>query len=51
MANQIAKAEEYETKADKKLNGWGLFGSKREEDAADFYHKAANSFKLSKSCN
>ncbi|KAL3536587.1 hypothetical protein ACH5RR_005048 [Cinchona calisaya] len=46
--NQIVNGEEYEKKADKKINNWGLFGSKY-EDAADFYQKAANSFKLAKS--
>lgn len=50
MGNQdIAKGEEFERKAEKKIKGWGLFGSKY-EDAADLYQKAANSFKLSKSC-
>ncbi|KAL1290153.1 hypothetical protein HN51_058545 [Arachis hypogaea] len=48
MADQLSKAEEYEKKAEKKLNGWGLFGSKY-EDAADLFDKAANSFKLAKS--
>ena len=49
MGDQIARAEEFEKKAEKKLNGWGLFGSKY-EDAADLFDKAANSFKLAKSC-
>lgn len=35
-------------KAEKKLNGWGLFSSKY-EDAADLFDKAANCFKLAKS--
>lgn len=48
MADQIAKGEEFEKKAEKKLNGWGLFGSKH-EDAAELFEKAANSFKLAKS--
>ncbi|ESR49091.1 alpha-soluble NSF attachment protein 2 [Citrus sinensis] len=48
MGDQIARAEEFEKKAEKKLNGWGLFGSKY-EDAADLFDKAANSFKLAKS--
>ncbi|KAL8517134.1 hypothetical protein ACS0TY_015377 [Phlomoides rotata] len=49
MGNQdVAKGEEFERKAEKKIKGWGLFGSKY-EDAADLYQKAANSFKLSKS--
>lgn len=49
MGDQVARAEEFEKKAEKKLNGWGLFGSKY-EDAADLFDKAANSFKLAKSC-
>jgi len=49
MADQLTKAEEFEKKAEKKLAGWGLFGSKY-EDAADLFEKAANSFKLAKSC-
>ncbi|EEF41529.1 alpha-soluble nsf attachment protein, putative [Ricinus communis] len=48
MSDQIAKGEEFEKKAEKKLNGWGLFGSKY-EDASDLFDKAANSFKLAKS--
>ena len=50
MGDQLARAEEFERKAEKKLNSWGLFGSKY-EDAADLFDKAANSFKLAKSCN
>ncbi|OAY46347.1 alpha-soluble NSF attachment protein 2 [Manihot esculenta] len=48
MGDQMARGEEFEKKADKKLSGWGLFGSKF-EDAADLFEKAANSFKLAKS--
>ncbi|KAH6787005.1 alpha-soluble NSF attachment protein 2 [Perilla frutescens var. hirtella] len=49
MGNQdVAKGDEFERKAEKKIKGWGLFSSKY-EDAADLYQKAANSFKLSKS--
>ncbi|KAF8397169.1 hypothetical protein HHK36_016076 [Tetracentron sinense] len=48
MADQNAKGEEFEKKAEKKINGWGLFSSKY-EDAADLYEKAANSFKIAKS--
>ncbi|XP_062156905.1 alpha-soluble NSF attachment protein 2 [Alnus glutinosa] len=48
MGDQMARAEEFEKKAEKKLSGWGLFGSKY-EDAADLFDKAANSFKLAKS--
>ncbi|KAL0905053.1 hypothetical protein M5K25_027225 [Dendrobium thyrsiflorum] len=47
MADQTAKGEEFERKAEKKLTGWGIFGSKH-EDAADLYEKAANCFKLGK---
>jgi hypothetical protein len=49
MAERTARGEEFEKKADKKINGWGLFGSKF-EDAAEFYEQSANSFKLAKSC-
>ncbi|KAJ8764000.1 hypothetical protein K2173_004872 [Erythroxylum novogranatense] len=48
MGDQLGRAEEFEKKAEKKLSGWGLFGSKY-EDAADLFDKAANSFKLAKS--
>lgn len=48
MTDHLARGEEFEKKAEKKLSGWGLFGSKY-EDAADLYDKAANSFKLAKS--
>ncbi|KAJ8624503.1 hypothetical protein MRB53_033033 [Persea americana] len=48
MGDQMAKGEDYEKKAEKKINGWGLFGSKY-EDAADLYDKAANCYKLAKS--
>ncbi|KAG1370088.1 alpha-soluble NSF attachment protein [Cocos nucifera] len=47
MADQTIRGEEFEKKAEKKLSGWGLFGSKY-EDAADLYEKAANCFKLAK---
>eukprot|EP00252_Welwitschia_mirabilis_P012233 TRINITY_DN2717_c0_g1_i1.p1 TRINITY_DN2717_c0_g1~~TRINITY_DN2717_c0_g1_i1.p1 ORF type:complete len:290 (-),score=81.50 TRINITY_DN2717_c0_g1_i1:254-1123(-) len=47
MANQEAAGIEYEKKADKKLQGWSLFGNKH-EDAADLYEKAGNSYKLAK---
>ena len=50
MGEQLARGEEFEKKAEKKLSGWGLFGSKY-EDAADLFDKAANCFKLAKSCN
>ncbi|KAK6121985.1 hypothetical protein DH2020_022392 [Rehmannia glutinosa] len=48
MGDQIARGEDFEKKAEKKLSGWGLFGSKY-EDAADLFDKAANAFKLAKS--
>ncbi|KAM7276887.1 hypothetical protein ACFE04_018753 [Oxalis oulophora] len=48
MGDQLGRAEEFEKKAEKKLTGWNLFGSKY-EDAADLFDKAANSYKLSKS--
>ncbi|KAI4382892.1 hypothetical protein MLD38_008794 [Melastoma candidum] len=48
MGDHYARGEEYEKKAEKKLTGWGIFGSKY-EDAADLLDKAANSFKLAKS--
>ena len=44
-----AKGDEFEKKAEKKLAGWNLFGSKQ-NDAADLYDKAANQFKLAKRC-
>lgn len=50
MSDQISRGEEFEKKAEKKLSGWGLFGSKY-EDAAELFEKAANAFKLAKSCN
>lgn len=49
MADHLARAEDFEAKAEKKLSGWGLFGSKY-DDAADLFDKSANSYKLSKSC-
>ncbi|XP_019192194.1 PREDICTED: alpha-soluble NSF attachment protein [Ipomoea nil] len=48
MGDQVARGEEFEKKAEKKLSGWALFSSKY-EDAADFFEKAANCFKLAKS--
>ncbi|GKV27147.1 hypothetical protein SLEP1_g36350 [Rubroshorea leprosula] len=50
MNDQLARAEDFEKKAEKKLNGWGLFISKY-EDAAGLFDKAANSFKLAKACS
>lgn len=50
MGDQLARAEDFENKAEKKLSGWGMFGSKF-EDAAELFDKSANSYKLAKSCN
>ncbi|WOL04528.1 alpha-soluble NSF attachment protein [Canna indica] len=47
MADQTARGEDFEKKAEKKLAGWGIFGSKY-DDAADLFDKAANCFKLGK---
>ncbi|KAL9253695.1 Alpha-soluble NSF attachment protein-like protein [Drosera capensis] len=47
MADHAAKGEEFEKKAEKKLNGWAFLGNKY-EDAAELYEKAANSYKLGK---
>ncbi|XP_072963725.1 alpha-soluble NSF attachment protein-like [Typha angustifolia] len=47
MAGQDARGDEFEKKAEKKLAGWGIFGSKY-EDAADLFDKAGNCFKLAK---
>ncbi|KAK1307544.1 hypothetical protein QJS10_CPA09g01674 [Acorus calamus] len=47
MADQTARGEEFESKAEKKINGWSFFGSKH-EDAADLYDKSANCFKIAK---
>ncbi|XP_073001196.1 alpha-soluble NSF attachment protein-like [Typha latifolia] len=47
MAGQDARGDEFEKKAEKKLSGWGIFGSKY-EDAADLFDKAGNCFKLAK---
>ena len=49
MGDQLARAQDFEQKAEKKLSGWGLFGSKY-DDAADLFDKAANAYKLAKSC-
>ncbi|KAH1263362.1 Alpha-soluble NSF attachment protein 2 [Glycine max] len=48
MGDHLARAEDFENKAEKKLSSWGLFGSKF-EDAADLFDKSANSYKLAKS--
>lgn len=49
MGDYEAKGDDLEKKAEKKLAGWSIFGSKQ-EDAADLYDKAANQFKLAKKC-
>ncbi|KAM3213593.1 hypothetical protein ACQJBY_066161 [Aegilops geniculata] len=43
-----ARGDDMERKADKKLSGWGLFGSKYDA-ATDLYYGAATFFKLAKS--
>ncbi|KAK9075414.1 hypothetical protein SSX86_003737 [Deinandra increscens subsp. villosa] len=48
MSDHIAKGEDLEKQAEKKLSDWTLFGSKH-EDAADLYEKAANFYKIGKS--
>eukprot|EP00249_Psilotum_nudum_P014635 c24930_g1_i1 orf=534-1400(+) len=47
MGDQVAKADEFEKKAEKKIKGWGIFGNKY-EDAAELYEKAGNCYKLAK---
>lgn len=49
MSEFEARGREWLSKGDAKVRGWGLFGNKYEE-AADCYEKAANQFKLAKSC-
>ena len=49
MGDHSARGQEFEKMAEKKLGGWALFGNKH-EDAAELYEKAANSYKLAKSC-
>jgi alpha-soluble NSF attachment protein len=49
MGDHEARGHDFEKKAEKKLSGWAIFGSKY-EDAADLFDKAANSFKLAKNC-
>jgi hypothetical protein len=48
MADQEAKGAEFEKKADKKLSGWAVSSTKY--DVAELLEKAANSYKLAKSC-
>ncbi|KAJ8506813.1 hypothetical protein OPV22_007699 [Ensete ventricosum] len=47
MADQTAKGEELERKAEKTLGGWGIFCNKYDE-AADLFDSAAICFKLAK---
>lgn len=49
MGDHLARGEELEKKAEKKLSGWTFFSNKH-EDAADLFDKAANCYKLAKSC-
>lgn len=49
MADQSARGDDFEKKAEKKLSGWSFFGSKTDE-AADLFDKAGNCFKLAKNC-
>ncbi|KAJ4704311.1 Alpha-soluble NSF attachment [Melia azedarach] len=48
MADHLAKGEEFEKKAEKKIKCWGFFCSQY-DDAAELYAKSANYFKLAKS--
>ncbi len=45
-----AKAADWAAKADKKLKSFSLFGGNKYEEAAEMYEKAANQYKLAKSC-
>lgn len=47
MGDLEAQGLEYEQKAEKKLKGWGIFGTKY-DDAAELLEKAGNSYKLAK---
>ncbi|XP_021732581.1 alpha-soluble NSF attachment protein 2-like [Chenopodium quinoa] len=47
MGDHIARGDDFEKKAEKKLTSWGLFSNKH-EDAAELFEKAANSYKLAK---
>ncbi|XP_072968988.1 alpha-soluble NSF attachment protein 2-like [Typha angustifolia] len=50
MGDNEARGDEFEKKGEKKLSGWGIFGSKH-DDAADLFEKAGNCFKLAKNWN
>ena len=50
MADYESKARELVAKGDKKLRGFSLFGGNKYDEAAEFYEKAANQFKLAKAC-
>ncbi|KAJ4970545.1 hypothetical protein NE237_003644 [Protea cynaroides] len=47
--SDAARGEEFENKAEKKINGWSFLGGSKYEDAAELYEKAASSYKLAKS--
>ncbi|OAE31480.1 hypothetical protein AXG93_3128s1170 [Marchantia polymorpha subsp. ruderalis] len=47
MGDLESQGNEFEQKAEKKLKGWGIFGSKY-DDAAELLEKAGNSYKLAK---
>jgi alpha-soluble NSF attachment protein len=45
------QARDLINQAQKKLNSWSFFGpSNKYEDAAEFYEKAGNMFKLAQQC-
>ena len=51
MADYAGKGRELVAKADKRLHAFSLFGaSSKYEDAAEMLERAANQFKLAKSC-
>lgn len=51
MADYAAKARELVAKAEKRVKAFSLFGaSTKYEDAAEMLERAANQFKLAKSC-
>ena len=48
---QDSKAHDLVAKAEKKMSSWSLFGgTSKYEDASEMFTKAANLFKVSKSC-
>ncbi|KAM5564003.1 alpha-soluble NSF attachment protein 2-like [Rosa sericea] len=48
MEDHVARAEKFEKKANKKLHGWRVFGSKRDDNIAELLDHAATSYKLAK---